>query len=57
MSERHPNPLRRRAPRALPTAGVLLAPCDPKFDSKIPTGCAQGMGAVEGCLLTDFLPA
>ncbi|MGW7313862.1 hypothetical protein [Streptomyces sp. NPDC054854] len=57
MSERNPNPLQRRAARALTPAGVLLASRDPKFDSKIPTGYTQGKSAVEGCLLTDFLPA
>ncbi|RKT05409.1 hypothetical protein BX286_3405 [Streptomyces sp. 3211.6] len=43
--------------RALKSSGLLIASCDAKYNSKIPSGYLKREGAVEGCLLTDYLPA
>lgn len=43
--------------RALKTAGLLIASCDPKFNDRIPSGYTKRQGLVDGCVMTDFIPA
>ncbi|MGE7390860.1 hypothetical protein ACQKM2_35835 [Streptomyces sp. NPDC004126] len=43
--------------RQLKSSGLLVASCDPTFNSKIPSGYMKRDAKVKGCILTDYLPA
>lgn len=43
--------------RALKSSGLLVASCNPKFNGDIPSGYVKRDAKVEGCILTDYLPA
>ncbi|MFB7836228.1 hypothetical protein [Streptomyces sp. NPDC056056] len=43
--------------RALKAAGLLVASCDPTFNARIPSGYTKREGLVDGCVMTDFIPA
>ncbi|MFG2667346.1 hypothetical protein ACGFY6_24280 [Streptomyces sp. NPDC048387] len=41
---------------ALKSSGMLIASCHEAFNSKIPSGYIKRDGAVEGCVMTDYMP-